>query len=298
MCAIVFYMKFDKKQVVVMLAILIMVLPFGFAGCGYDSSVSEWENIAKTVIAETTKVDANFKITYGSQETIVVGDKMYSNAADIYYADYMIKDGDTVYYYNLYNNIWYKAPSAFLPENYTFSRYMSSITILAVVENTLNDLENVKDLGNGKYSYTYVSYFALGDPFFEYIFFTDGTTITKIEFRGVEYEITYGGQTITLPSAVQPIQLPAPLNLSITNGVLTWDEVAGAKDYYVAIYFGSNYYRGAATVSCLEYDLRERFISQPDVFSFGSYVITVRANFGVFSFIADSENSVINYYYS
>ena len=53
--------------------------------------------------------------------------------------------------------MWYKAESVLFSEPATFANYVVRDTILSIVKNTLNDLENVKHEGNGKYSYTFTA---------------------------------------------------------------------------------------------------------------------------------------------
>lgn len=273
------------------------VLCFGVLLVGFtELNNSGWESIAKTVIAETSKATANFKITQGERELVVDGNKLSTDFS--YYTKYMSKENGARYYYKQYDGKWYKAPQAYIP-SMTLWESEAGDSVLGVLRRTLADSGNVKDLGDGKYTYGYVAEIGPAvvgwNPVFEYTFITDGARITEIEFRGATYKITYGGQSVFLPDAVEPAKLSTPQNLEITDGVLSWDAVDGATDYYIEIYRGLSYYMGAQTVQTNSFDIYSRIASQDWMLkewaAAGALQITVRADFPVFSYISNSDES-------
>lgn len=304
---------------------ILLIVPMTVLFCGLlltacGKNNSNWKSIAETTIAEMTKADANFKITVtdmpvdgtvndtAPQEIIVDGNKMKSDTT--YWAKYMRFEDNTVYWYLPYGEDWYMTPGEVYTEQHAFKTLwqtqVRNIGIFAVLPTTLADLKNVKYEGGNKYTYRLVPDIAgaipavVGyDPVLDYTFITDGTQVTEIQLRGVSYKITYGGQTVTLPDATEPTKLPAPQNLAINDGVLSWDAVPGASEYYVTIYMytcityqtTAYHYRGAQYETGTTMNLLERLESQPDVFVHNDYRITVQAIFPVFRTAYDSPES-------
>jgi hypothetical protein len=272
--------------------------------CG--KSNFQWKGIAETTIAELTKADANFKINIENddavpQEIIVDGNKM-KNADAMYWAKYESLENNLLYLYLPYGDVWYRSPSV-LGEGNTLTVYEQHDDCLDILKRTLQDIDNVKYAGGNKYTYRYVAEDSIAgiaedgyDPVFDYTFITDGTRVTEIHLRGTVQKITYGGQTVTLPNATEPTKLPAPQNLAIHDGILSWDAVPGASEYYVTIYMSNSSmtaydYRGAQYETGTTMNLLERLQNQPDIFTSGSYQITVKAIFPVFPSIYNSPES-------
>jgi len=277
-----------------------------------------WKAIAEATIAETMKFNANFKITASNggmpEITIVDGNKIKNdNNLMSYYTRYMYFDNGTIWWYMDYKNIWYKSPQVTIGDNSPPDAPLPSLwrmqvndSILSVLPDTLADLQNVKYKGNNKYTYKFVAEAGPAvvgwDPVFDYTFITDGTKVTEIKLRGKSHKITYGGQSITLPNAIEPAKLLAPQNLNIVGGILSWDAVEGAEHpwewqnsegtgkYYVEIHRGNSYI-GAAYVQAESYDLHARLMSQ-DWIANGTYEITVKAYPPVFLLTYQSDKSV------
>lgn len=281
--------------------LLLTVLILNLCSCGYETNPLK---VSKNVADRITKDDANYKITTDTQEFIVDGNKMYEKIVngEKVFESYMVKESDnTVYTYKFFEGVWYKRPSAIL-EKTTFGKYLLSQTILCAFDYVEGDYENedyscdnLENLGNGRYAFSIDPQIPEAD-IQNYIFTVADGTITEIELNGRVYKLTYGGQTVTLPSAVVSQKLTTPQNLSITNGILTWDEVYGAEIYYVAFYFGVlpnglRNFSGYQLVDCSELNLYECFANDSRYES-GTYQIIVTAkNSQGLSFSYESKES-------
>jgi hypothetical protein len=280
-----------------------------------------WKAIAEATIAETMKFDANFKITaqslgntYGEMPQVITvdGNKIKNdNNVFSYNAKYLHFDNGVIWWYMDNKDIWYKSPQVSVGDNappdapfQSLWRMQVNDSILSVLPDTLADLQNVKYKGNNKYTYRFVAESGPDvegwNPVFDYTFITDGTKITEVQLRGKSHKITYGGQSVTLPNAIEPTKLLAPQNLKIVDGILSWDTVEGAENpwktmegsgkYYIEIHRG-NTYIAAAYVETEFYDLCTRLMSQ-DWIANGTYEITVKAYPPIFLLTYQSDKSV------
>jgi uncharacterized membrane protein len=207
-----------------------------------DSNLT-WVRIAEATSAEVTKADANFFCKIGNGGIIVDGNKGKESGSY-----YVLEDGKIYEFRRLSSGVYYKGvvKGGWLPSD-TVGEYVGAFSsgIHSVVLETLSYPQNVKDLGDGKFSYHRKG---MGPDRDTYIFTVTDGLITEMEstvyggsgivmYRTFVRTYTYGGQTVTLPSEfILAVKLATPENLNIINGIITWDEVEGAYCYTVFIY--------------------------------------------------------------
>ena len=304
-----------KFSVAVIFAVVMITFGIGLTGCAKHNNFG-WRAIAEATIAETTKADANFKITTSyigvadvvipPQYTIIDGNKI-KNDNEHYYAKYLHFENGNIWYYLDHEEIWYKSPQVVVGDIAPYPTLWETQvndSALGVLKGTLSNIKDVKNIGKNKYTYRLVAdYFMDVAGYWDYTFITDGTRVTEIQIREKSHTITYGGQSVTLPDAIEPTKLIAPQNLKIMEGILSWDLVEGAENpwkgmegtgkYYVKI-SKDNSYIGAAYVESESYDLHKRLLSQ-DWITNGTYQITVKAYPTIFLNYQSDESTPITY---
>ena len=275
------------KKIFAIFVIIITVAMGGvLAGC--NKSNKGWKSIAENTMTQLTRADANYKIEQGDYFAIVDGSKVMEA---INHAIYISKEDNVIYYY--YNDFdtgtWYKIPHYSGVGAMTLGDIIFGDSILDIVKYTVNDMNNVKYHGKGKYTYKYTTKLFEVKISYEFTFYTKNQRIIEVRHSGSTYKITYGGQSVTLPADfTMPTKLDTPENLNITDGILSWDEVDGTNEYFVTIHSGTQLV-GSQTVQTNLMNLYERIASNSNLAD-GTYVVTVRAIFFI-SCVYDSDAS-------
>lgn len=300
-------MKIVKKFLLLTLSVLLCVTAFSACDLSGNMEYPEWTQIAEATLAEVTKADANYKVSFSAYEIIVNDNKMsqYGNT-------YQVMEDEKRYEYIFTSGVWYKT---LVTGGWTDSATMGewaafSAAGMTVVKEALLNFQNVKDMGNGKFSYFQSGFYhetgLCPDPD-TYIFTVTDGLISEIEatvyggsgilmYRTTVFVYTYGGQTVTLPAEfiLTGEKLDTPENLSISNGILMWNTVERAGDYFIVIRKDGNFMLSirvdSTEINFYEYALSHNWASGP-------YEITVRANHLILN-TYDSDQASIEFVYT
>jgi len=264
-----------------------------------------WKQIAEATLAEVSKEDANYKMSSSAfkYETIVDGNKM-DDGYDLYVAE-----GENIFRFSLRSDVWYKTlqPGGWTPSHpVTMGEWVlfSSYRSLHAVLSSLSNLQNIKDLGGEKYSYFQKG---MGPDPDTYIFTATDGLLSKIEaneyggsgfltYRTFVYTFIYGGQTVTLPSEyILTVKLSSPKNLIINYGILTWDEVEGAKYYSAEIHKDEKLQFRIFRIDSAVLDLHEHTLSY--YWTPGTYQISISAIHPTTHINYNSDKTSIEYVY-
>ena len=264
---------------------------------------STWVQIAEATSAEVIKADANFLCDLGNSEIIVDSNKGQKSGTY-----YVMEDGNIYEFHRLPSGVYYKGVvrGGWLPSE-TIGEYMAAFSsyIYSVVLESLSYPQNVQDLGDGKFSYHRNGWGPDPDT---YIFTVSDGLINKMEstvygasgilmYRTSVRTYTYGGQTVVLPSEfILAVKLATPDNLSITDGVLTWDEVEGAYYYSVLIYKDGVLkldYRATSAEFNFDRHIKNYFSN----WETGTYQIKIKANDPLVNKLYESDLATIEYFY-
>ena len=267
-----------------------------------DSNLT-WVQIAEATSAEVTKADANFFCNLGNDEIIVDSNK--GKKSGTYY---VLEDGKIYEFRRLSSGVYYKGvvQGGWLPSD-TVGEYVAAFSsgIYSVVLETLSYLQNIKDLGDGKFSYHRNG---MGPDPDIYIFTVTDGLITEMEstvyggsgilmYRTSVRTYTYGGQTVTLPSEfILAVKLATPENLNIINGIITWDEVEGAYCYTVFIYKNGVLMRDIRRYSA-DFNFDSHIRTYFNNWESGAYQIKITAVDPLVNKLYESDPATIEYIY-